>query len=88
MLSGVRSVLRRYEIDPKSIIMIGCDYTSEAQEAILKGEQTGSVKFPLAGREAVAIAQKILRGEKVPKHIFIPVQLVTKSNAASIKPIF
>ncbi|MFA6195489.1 MAG: substrate-binding domain-containing protein [Sulfurimonas sp.] len=88
MLSGVRSAMKRYNIEPSSIVTVGCDYTSEAKEAILKDEQSGSVLFPLGGEQSVAIALKIFNNESVPKHIFIPVELVTKSNVQVIKPIF
>ena len=88
MLSGVRVVLNRHGIDPASIIMVGCDYVSEAQDAIRKGTQTGSVLFPLGGNMAVEIALKILANETVPKHIFIPVKLVTKENVETVTPIF
>lgn len=88
MLNGVRLVLKRYNIDPGSIVMVGCDYTSEAREAILNGSQTGSIMFPLGGAESVEIALKILNGEDVPKHIDKPVKLVTKNNAKKVLPIF
>lgn len=88
MLSGVRSVLKRYGIDPASIITVGCDYTSEAQEAIRKGEQSASVLFPLGGEETVLVARKILDGENVPKHIVIPVKLVTQENVDEVTPVF
>ncbi len=88
MISGVRSALMRYKIDPSSVITVGCDYTSEAQNAIRKGTQSGSVLFPLGGNKSVSIALRILKGEKVPKHIFIPVKLVTKKNVEKVKPIF
>ena len=88
MLSGVRSVLRRYKIDPGSIIMVGCDYTSEAQQAIRDGSQTGSVLFPLGGKEAAQIALRILAGKKVPRHISNPVTLVTRKNVDLVPPIF
>ncbi|KIM11514.1 MAG: LacI family transcriptional regulator [Sulfuricurvum sp. PC08-66] len=88
MLSGVRTVYYRYGIAPSSVIMVGCDYTSEAQSAILKGEQTGSVLFPLGGNESVEIAQKIFAGLRVPKDLVIPVKLVTRENATIVKPIF
>lgn len=88
MLSGVRSAFIRYNKDPKSIITVGCDYTSEAQEAIRNGIQSASVKFPLGGKQSVDIALKIFAKEEVPKHIFIPVELVTKKNVEEIKPIF
>ncbi len=88
MLSGVRMVLNRFKINPSSIIMVGCDYTSEAREAIRSGAQSGSVLFPLGGVKSVEIALKILAGERVPKHIFNPVKLVTQENVNAVEPIF
>lgn len=88
MLSGVRMVLNKNKIDPRSIVMVGCDYTSEAQDAIRKGTQSGSVLFPLGGRKSVEIALKIFARESVPKHIYIPVKLVTKENVEQVPPIF
>lgn len=88
MISGARSAMRRYKKDPSSIIMVGCDYTSEARKAILEGSQTASVKFPLGGKQAIEQALKIFAGEKPPKHIFIPVELVDKDNANAVEPIF
>lgn len=88
MLSGVRSALLRNNIDPSSIITVGCDYTSEARDSIRKGTQTGSILFPLGGDETVEIALKALAGKKVKKHIVIPVKLVTKENVEKIKPVF
>lgn len=88
MLSGVRVVLAKNNIDPRKIVMIGCDYTSEARAAIRDGTQTGSVLFPLGGRQSVETALKILGGKTVPKHIVIPVQMVTKDNVNEVPPIF
>lgn len=88
MLSGVRSALLRFGMDPSKIIMIGCDYTSEAKEAIKNGTQTGSILFPLGSKQAVDIAVKIFADKKIPKHIFIPVKLVTKENVERVEPIF
>ena len=88
MLSGVRSAMWRFKQDPSSIVMVGCDYTSEAQKEIQKGNQTASIKFPLAGKQAVAYAIDILNKKSLPKHIYIPVKLVTKENVDKIKPVF
>jgi ribose transport system substrate-binding protein len=88
MLSGVRSAMLRFGKDPSSVIMIGCDYTSEAQNEIRKGTQSGSVKFPLGGKQSVEYALEIFKGKELPKHIFIPVELVTKENVDTVKPIF
>ncbi|WP_295042039.1 substrate-binding domain-containing protein [Sulfuricurvum sp.] len=88
MLSGVRSVFYKQKSDPSKLIMVGCDYTSEAREAIKNGSQTASVLFPLGGTKAVEIAQKIFAKEEVPKHIVIPVKLISKENVMQVEPIF
>ena len=88
MLSGVRSTYEKYGLDSSKVIMVGCDYTSEAKEAIIKGTQTGSILFPLGGVESIQTAIKIINKEKVDKHIVIPVKLVTKENVQIIKPVF
>ena len=88
MLSGVRSTYEKYGLDSSKVIMVGCDYTSEAKEAIIKGTQTGSILFPLGGVDSIQTAIKIINKEKVDKHIIIPVKLVTKENVEIIKPVF
>lgn len=88
MLSGARSAMELHGMDPSKIITVGCDYTSEAREAIRKGTQSGSVLFPLGGKKSVETALKIFKGENVPKHIVIPVKLITKSNVEQEAPIF
>lgn len=88
MLSGVRSVYQRHGIDIASVITTGCDYTSEARQAILAGTESGSILFPLGGKKTAEIALKILAGEKVEKHIYNPVKLITLGNAGAVPPIF
>jgi ribose transport system substrate-binding protein len=88
MLSGARSAMLHHKIDPSTIVTVGCDYTSEAREAIRKGTQSGSVLFPLGGKKTVETALKIFKGERVPKHIVIPVKLITKENVEKEMPIF
>jgi len=88
MLSGARSAMEHHGIDPSTLITVGCDYTSEAREAIRSGKQTGSVLFPLGGKKSVETAVKIFKGEDVPKHIIITVKLITKNNVDLEKPIF
>ncbi len=88
MLSGARTVLEKHGIAPGALITVGCDYTSEAREAIREGRQTGSVLFPLGGNRSVEVALKIMHGETVPKHIVIPVELVTKENVERVTPVF
>jgi len=88
MLSGVRSALSRYKIDPSSIITVGCDYTKEAKLAIKDGKQSASILFPLGTTQAVQIAIKLLDNQSVSKDILISVALVTKDNIDLIEPIF
>lgn len=89
MLSGVRAVLARYQIDPASIITIGCDYTSEARAAILEGSQTASILFPLGGEAAASAVLALKAGKSLPHHINIPVDtLVTQDNVNQVRPVF
>lgn len=88
MLSGVRLVLQKHGIKESSIVMVGCDYTSEAKKAIENSTQNSSIKFPLGGKEAVETAVKIFSKESVSKHISISVALITKENVLNIEPIF
>ena len=88
MLSGARSAMLRFQIDPSSLITVGCDYTSEAREAIKNGKQSASILFPLGGVQSIQVAQKILQGHQVPKHISIPIKLITKENVDNSTPIF
>ena len=88
MLSGLRSAMRRYDLDPSETVTVGCDYTAEAREAIRNGMQSASILFPLGGDRAVGAAVKILAGTPVPKHIVIPVKLVTRKNVDDVPPVF
>lgn len=88
MLSGVRMVLDKHNIAPSSIVSIGVDYIEEAKQAIMTGHQTATIRFPLAGNVAIETAIKILAKNSVPKHIVLPVQLITQSNTGDIDPIF
>ncbi|MBB1485233.1 substrate-binding domain-containing protein [Oceanospirillum sediminis] len=89
MLSGVRAVLYKHHISPSSIITVGCDYISEAKAAILKGEQTASVYFPLGGKAAIDAALRIIRGQPVAHKYLIGADLlVTRDNAPDIAPVF
>ncbi len=88
MLSGVRVALQSHKVDPRGIIMVGCDYTREAREAIRQGTQTGSVLFPLGGQQAVAAALQWLENKGAPKDVLIPVKLVSRDNVEQVNPIF
>lgn len=88
MLSGFRAAYEKAGIDPSQIITVGCDYTSEAKEAILKGTQTASILFPLAGKQSVETALEIIAKKEIEKYIIIPVKLVDKQNVNEVKQYF
>jgi ribose transport system substrate-binding protein len=88
MLSGARVAMSSHKIDPRSLITVGCDYTSEARDAIREGTQTASVLFPLGGKKTVEVALKLLAKESVPKHVVNPVRLVTRESVDQVPPIF
>lgn len=89
MLSGIRTVMHHHGLNPGKIISVGCDYTSEAREAILKGEQTASVLFPLGGKATADAVLRLKAGKALPAHIRIPVDtLVTQDNAETVQPVF
>jgi ABC-type sugar transport system substrate-binding protein len=88
MLSGVRTFYARHGLDIKKVPTVGVDYTAEAREAIKNGEQSATVLFPLAGKEAVQTAVKLLEKKEVPKQIELGVTLITKENIEKIQPIF
>jgi ribose transport system substrate-binding protein len=88
MLSGARMAMAQHKIDAHKVISVGCDYTSEAREAIRDGTQTGSVLFPLGGKMTIEVAQKLLAKQPVPRHVQIPVKLITRDNVEQEAPIF
>ena len=88
MLSGFRTAYEKAGLDSSKVITVGCDYTSEAKEAILKGTQTASILFPLAGKQSVETALEIIAKKGIKKHIVIPVELVDKQNVNEVKPVF
>jgi ribose transport system substrate-binding protein len=88
MLSGARMALQNSKVDLRKLVSVGCDYTSEARDAIRNGTQTGSVLFPLGGNMAVEVALKLLAKTAVPRHVVIPVKLVTRDNVEQVSPIF
>ncbi len=88
MLVGARMALRANDIDLASIITVGIDYTSSAQEAIQNGYQNSSFLYALSAKESANVAMRILSGEKVPKEIIIDTIQITKENVDDVQPIF
>jgi ribose transport system substrate-binding protein len=88
MLSGARLALQNQKVDVRRLVTVGCDYISEAREAIRQGTQTASVLYPLGGKMTVAVAKKLLSKTAVPRHVVIPVKLVTRGNVEQVAPIF
>ncbi len=61
-------------------VVIGIDGQKEAFESIIAGRMTATFIYPNGSAQAVEVAIKILKGEKVPKKIELESQLVDASN--------
>ena len=68
--------------DMKGVLIYGVDGSPDAKKAIKEGDMTGTAaQSPInIGKIGVEMAYKILAGEKVEKHIPVPVQLITIEN--------
>ena len=66
----------------KGVLIYGVDGSPDAKKAIKEGDMTGTAaQSPInIGKIGVEMAYKILAGEKVDKHIPVPVQLITAEN--------
>ncbi len=87
MLSGVRIVMKKYKKN-NTILMVGIDYISEAEAAILRGEQSASFTYPTCGKEGVEAIVKIIENKKYKKDVIIPSIMITKDNVKNVYPIF
>lgn len=69
----------------KGVLIYGVDGSPDAKKAIKEGDMTGTAaQSPInIGKIGVEMAYKILAGEKVEKHIPVPVQLITVENVDS-----
>ena len=69
----------------KGVLIYGVDGSPDAKKAIKEGDMTGTAaQSPInIGKIGVEMAYKILAGEKVEKHIPVPVQLITAENVDS-----
>jgi ribose transport system substrate-binding protein len=47
---------------------------------VADGKLAATFVYPAGGKEAVEIADKIFRGEKVPHKIVLPTLMITKAN--------
>ncbi len=50
------------------------------RQAVADGKLSATFIYPTGGREAIDVAEKIFRGEKVPKKIVLPTAMITKEN--------
>jgi len=88
MAIGAILALKQNNIDPKSIVITGIDYISEAQKYIKSGELDASYVYPTAGKEGAKVAIDLLSGKKVPKETIIDSTEVTIDNVNQVAPIF
>lgn len=65
----------------KEIIFVGIDALPHEGIAYVKqGILDATFEYPTGGKEAIEVALKILKGEKVPKEITLPTRLYDRSN--------
>ena len=50
------------------------------RQAVADGKLSATFIYPTGGKEAVDVAEKIFKGEKVPKKIVLPTAMITKEN--------
>ncbi|WP_396331078.1 substrate-binding domain-containing protein [Burkholderia anthina] len=72
----------------KEIKVLGIDGQKEEFDAIRAGDELATWLYPPAGTEGMAIALKILKGEKVPAKVILPTVRVTKDNVNQVAPAF
>ncbi|CAN7580427.1 substrate-binding domain-containing protein [Caballeronia sp. LjRoot34] len=72
----------------KEIKVIGLDGQKEEFDAIRAGDEAATWLYPPAGTEGMAVALKILKGERVPPRIVLPTVRVTKENVDAVQPAF
>jgi ribose transport system substrate-binding protein len=51
-------------------------------KAVLGGKLAATFVYPNCGKEAIRVATRILKGEKVPKRVALETALITRENAA------
>jgi ribose transport system substrate-binding protein len=88
MATGAIMALKKHGIDPKSIVITGIDYISEAREYIKSGELDASYVYPTGGKEGAKVTMGYLHGKSVPKEYIIDSIEVTKDNVDKVEPIF
>lgn len=66
----------------KGVIVTGMDGLQVAMEAVDQGKLTGTVYYHHMFPEALELAMKVLRGERVPKVTMLETPFVTKENVA------
>jgi ribose transport system substrate-binding protein len=67
----------------KSIKFIGIDaLPHEGVKYVQQGILAATFQYPTGGKEAIDVALKILKGEKVPKNITLGTRIFTKENVA------
>lgn len=69
----------------KGVLVYGVDGSPDAKKMIKEGLMTGTAaQSPInIGKIGVEMAYKVLAGEKVEKHVPVPVQLITAENVDS-----
>ena len=86
MALGAVEALRSANLVGK-VIVTGADGTKDAYKSISKGELTATLdQFPdINGKAAVDVALRLMAGQKMPKVVSTPIEVVDKANMAMYK---
>jgi ribose transport system substrate-binding protein len=83
MVAGAIAALKSRGIDPKPLFITSIGNTKLGNPLVKSGELDGTIfqSSSWDGQNAIVVADKVLKGEKVEKDLFMPSVKVTKENA-------
>jgi ribose transport system substrate-binding protein len=67
------------------MVFVGIDGQKEAVDLIRQGLLSATFVYPNGAKEAIELAIKVMKGEKVPQEIMLPTTRVTKDEALDYK---
>lgn len=77
MAIGASRLIKRINQDVFVIGVDGLGGKNRGLEAVNTGDIDATITYPTGGRQAMGYAMKLLNGEKIPKEIELPTQLIT-----------
>lgn len=88
MALGAIKALKKANVPMNKVVVAGVDATDDALAAIVRGDLDVTILQNAAGQGSGSVdaALKLIKGESVPKTIYIPFELVTADNVAKYLP--